>query len=102
MNAAGYNVNIFNPCMYFFVRFPFALATATSVQLSFRATYYLTFRNPQPFDSIPVGAASAASVSAPIADEAIESVKQPVSTSEFIDGDPHLLAGHNSPPLVQI
>ena len=97
ITAAGGNVNMFLPCMYFFVRFPFAPSAALSVQLSIRATYYLTFRNPSPFDAVPAAAAAASVVDGPV-----EAIEPPVSTSEFIDGDPHLLAGHTSPPLVPI
>lgn len=100
ITSASYNPNFFNPVMWYFVRFPFSLATPITVQMSVRATYYFTFRNPAPFDSIP--AASAASASGPVEGEAMEPIEPPVSTTEFLDQDPHLLAGHTSPPLVPI
>lgn len=97
ITSAGQNINFFLPALFFFVKFPFAPSAGLAVQLSIRATYYLTFRNPSPFFSVP-GAAAAASV----LDGPEEAIDQPPSTSEFIDGDPHLLAGHTSPPLVPI
>lgn len=97
VTAAAQNVNCFIPAMFFFVRIPFAPTAVINVQLSIRATYYLTFRNPSPFDAIPAAAAAAS-----VVDEPVEAIEPPVSTSEFIDGDPHLLAGHTSPPLVPI
>ena len=93
--ASNGNVNFFNPAMYFFVRFPFTLTSAFAVHMSVRATYYLTFRNPIPFDTVPAAAASAS-----IAGETMEAIEPPVATSEFLDDDTHLLAEHTSPPLV--
>ena len=97
VDAAGQNINFFLPALFFFVKFPFAPTAAMQVQLSIRATYYFTFRNPSPFDAVPAAAAAASVVDGPV-----EAIDQPPSTSEFIDGDPHLLAGHTSPPLVPI
>lgn len=95
--SMGYNVNIFCPAMFFFVRFPFTLTSTFVVQMSVRATYYFTFRNPVPFDTVPAAPAAA---SASIAGEAMEAIEPPVATSEFLDDDTHLLAEHTSPPLV--
>lgn len=95
-SAAG-NVNFFNPAMYFFVRFPFTLTTPFVIHISVRATYYFTFRNPIPFDTVPAPSAAA---SASIAGETMEAIEPPVATSEFLDDDTHLLAEHTSPPLV--
>lgn len=101
ISQAGNNPNFFCPAMYFFVRFPFTLTTAFTVQMSIRATYYLTFRNPAPFDAVPAasGAAASASVEAPVLHEEMGPVDQPFSTSEFLDEDPHLLAGRTTPSL---
>lgn len=102
VNGAGRNVNFLLPAMFFFVKFPFAPSAGVAVQLSIRATYYLTFRNPSPFDAVPAAAAAASVSSDPVVDGPVEAIEPPVSTTEFIDGDPHLLAGHTSPPLVPI
>lgn len=88
------NPNFFIPAMYFFIRFPFTLATAFNVQLSVRATYYVTFRNPIPFDTVPAAAGAAAAAST-------TDVPLPTEDSEFMDLDPHPLSGSTEPTLTE-
>lgn len=64
VNTADNNPNFFCPAMFFFIRFPFTLATAFQAQMSVRATYYFTFRNPAPFDAVPTAPDAAAAAAA--------------------------------------
>ena len=86
------NPNFFCPALFFFVRFPFAPSAAMTLQFSVRTVFYLTFRNPAPFESVPAAAAAAAAAS--------ESAL-PREFLEFTDDDPHPLSGSTEPVLTE-
>ena len=98
VNSAAENPNFFNPALFFFVRFPFAPTATMQLQLSIRCTFYLTFRNPAPFDSVPtVPAAAAAAASGPY-----ESFSTLSADEQLLDiPDPHPLSGSTDPPLIE-
>lgn len=87
------NPNFYSPNFKFCFQFPVAPTTTTTITVNVRCVYYLTFRNPRPYN----GTASGASV---------ESLKASKATSaasfEIVDiPDPHPLSGSTEPPLIE-
>ena len=97
VNSAGENPNFFNPALFFFVRFPFAPASTMQLQLSIRCTFYLTFRNPAPFDSVPVPPVALVAAAGPY-----ETFSTLSADGQLLDiPDPHPLSGSTDPPLIE-
>lgn len=92
VTQADKNPNFFCPALFFFVRFPFAPSAAMTLQFSVRTVFYLTFRNPAPFESVPAPPAAAAAA----AESAL-----PREFLEFTDDDPHPLSGSTAPLLTE-